>query len=202
MRLKLILAGLLFLTAAPVFAQVVPQATDRNIPFYAGGGYSRYSPDWGPGRTLDGLDAYVGLTLPKIHFIPAGLGVEAEWRDHFFHPSVSQQILDEGFVISQMAMGGGVIYKYTRYPKFRPYAKYFIEQGKNTCCYSPTGSTSGAGSFYDMVTVMGGGVEYKVKTHYWIRGDYSYETWPNLFGNNKANNPQGVTLGLTYSFQR
>lgn len=192
MRSKLILAGLLFLAATPVFAQVVPQATDRTLPFYAGGGYARYSPDWGPGRTLDGLNAYAGLTLPRISVVPAGLGIEAEWRSLFFNPSVNVP----GFVISETTMGGGIIYKYTHYPKFRPYGKFLLEAGKNHYGSNPDVYA------YDLVKVMGGGLEYKVKTHYWIRADYSYQSWSNLFQLNKDSNPVGVTLGLTYNFQR
>jgi hypothetical protein len=192
MRLKLILAGLLLLTAAPVFAQVVPQATDRVMPFYVGGGYSRYSPDWGPGRTLDGMNLYAGLTLPRISKIPAGLGVEAEWHSLFFNPSVNLP----NFVLSETTMGGGVIYKYQHWQKFRPYAKYFLESGKNHYGAHPDVYAT------DLVTVMGGGIEYKVKSHYWIRADYSRQTWSNLFKLNKDSNPQGVTLGMTYNFQR
>lgn len=192
MRLKLILAGLLFLTAMPVIAQVTPQATEHSVPFYVGGGYARYSPDWGPGRTLDGIDAYAGLTLPKIKVIPAGLGVEAEWRSLFFNPSTNVP----GYVISETTMGGGLIYKYSHWQKFRPYGKYFLEQGKNHYGTHPDLFA------YDMVTVMGGGVEYKVKSHYWVRADYSYQTWSNLFLIKKDSNPVGVTLGMTYNFQR
>ncbi len=192
MRLKLILAGLLFLTAVPVFAQVVPQATEHNVPLYVGGGYARYSPDWGPGRTLDGINAYAGITLPRISVIPAGLGVEAEWRSLFFNPSTNVP----GYVISETTMGGGVIYKYQHWQRLRPYAKYFLEQGKNHYASHPDAFA------YDMVTVMGGGIEYKVKSHYWVRADYSRQTWSNLFLLNKDSNPQGVTLGMTYNFQR
>ncbi len=194
MRFKLILAGLLILTAMPVVAQVVPQATDSSSPLYAGIGYSRFSPDWGPGRTLDGLDAYVGIMFPHRFHIPNGFGIEAEGRDMFFNPSTNVP----NYIKSEASLGGGLIYKYQHWQKFRPYGKFFYEAGRIDYPYYSLPDAYA----YSTLTVMGGGLEYKVKTHYWIRADYSYERWPNLFKLGKDLNPVGVTVGMTYNFMR
>jgi opacity protein-like surface antigen len=192
MRLKLILAVLLLSTALPALAQVVPQATSFSLPFYAGGGYSRFSPDYGPGRTIDGINAYAGFTLYNAPFHLTGLGVEAEWRSIFFNQSkgITYDIND----VSETTMGGGINYKILHFQRFHPYGKFLLEHGKQTYHLNPTEFAT------DKVYVMGGGAEYRAWHNIWLRGDYSYEDWPNLFSLNQNSNPVGVTLGLTYDF--
>lgn len=201
MRLKLIFAVLLLSTAMPALAQVVAQGNSASMPYYVGGGYSRFSPDWGPGRTFDGLNAYAGLTFHSLPLHLSGLGVEAEWRDNFFN-----QTTGKGFDIStvkQTTMGGGVTYKFLHWNRYHPYGKYFLETGTaHYGCFLPSGTYSSDCNTKSLVEVMGGGLEVLTAKHIWFRADYSYESWPNLFGLNKNLNPVGVTIGLMYDFHR
>jgi len=194
MRLKLIFAALLLSTALPALAQVVPQATSFSLPFYAGGGYSRFSPDYGPGRTIDGINAYAGFTLYNAPFNLTGLGVEGEWRDIFFNHIMSNATpLNNINSVTETTIGGGINYKILHFQRFHPYGKFLLEHGKQV--YTPQGAFAS-----DKVYVMGGGAEYRAWRNIWLRGDYSYEDWPNLFYLGKNSNPVGVTLGLTYDF--
>lgn len=200
MRLKLILAVLLLSTAMPALAQVVAQGTSRSTPYYVGGGYSRFSPDWGPGRTMDGLNVYAGMTFYNLPAHLGGLGIEGEWRNIFFNPKYGN---NPGNIssVSEQTVGGGINYKLLHWNRYRPYAKYLLESGKATYGNSYTNPSSRAYAT-DIVTVMGGGVEILTFKHVWFRADYSYESWPNLFGLQKNLNPVGVTLGVTYDFHR
>jgi opacity protein-like surface antigen len=206
MRLKLIFAVLLLSSAMPALAQVVAQGSSRSTPYYVGGGYSRFSPDWGPGRTKDGLNVYAGMTLYNLPAHLAGLGIEGEWRDIFFNPRMSNPSATPGNNInnlSQTTIGGGINFKLLHWFRYRPYAKYLLEYGKvsygNGAQPPLIPKTDVVTS---MVQVMGGGVEVLTVKHVWFRADYSYETWPNLFGLQKNLNPVGVTLGVTYDFHR
>jgi opacity protein-like surface antigen len=191
MRFKLILAALLLSTALPALAQVTPQATSFSLPFYAGGGYSRFSPDYGPGRTIDGLNFYAGLTFYSLPLHLSGLGVEGEWRSIFFNQSTGPTYNINA--VKETTMGGGVNYKILHWQRVHPYAKALIEYGKQT--YDVQGDF-----ITDKVYVMGGGAELRAWHNIWLRGDYSYEDWPNLVSLNKNSNPVGVTIGLTYDF--
>ncbi len=202
MRLKLIFAVLLLSTAMPALAQVVAQGNSASMPYYVGGGYSRFSPDFGPGRTKDGLNVYAGMTFFSLPAHLSGLGIEAEWRDIFFNPQYGN---NPGNInnLSQSTIGGGINYKLLHWSRYRPYGKYLLESGKisygNGALPPIVPKTLVRNS---MVEVMGGGIEVLTAKHIWIRADYSYETWPNLFGLQKNLNPVGVTLGVTYDFHR
>ena len=199
MRLKLILAVLLLSTAMPALAQVVAQGNSSSMPYYVGGGYSRFSPDWGPGRTIDGLNVYAGMTFYHVPLHLSGIGVEGEWRNIFFNHSTSPNYNIN--TVSESTIGGGVNYKLLHWARYRPYAKYLFESGKATYGIEFSNPPQNAYAT-SIVQVMGGGVEVLTAKHIWFRADYSYETWPNLFGLQKNLNPVGVTLGITYDFHR
>src|ERR1039457_7280280 len=79
--LRLIPTLFLLLAVFPLHSQVVPQATKGGIPIVVGLGGANFSLDWGPGKRMDGITAWVDYypwgMPPKIH----GLGLEVEGRD-------------------------------------------------------------------------------------------------------------------------
>jgi len=197
MRLKLILTVLLLSASFPMFAQIVSQGRQGSIPIYIGGGYSRNSPDWGPGRRMDGFDVYGGWTFYHLPILN-GLGFEGDARSVFFDSTAPLS----KYLKSESSVGGGLNYRYMRIPHYRPYAKYLLEAGKTVYYDPPVITPLKEANFYSIVQIMGGGMEVQVARNWWVRGDYSYQMWSNPFGLQKNMNPVGVTLGVTYEFMR
>jgi opacity protein-like surface antigen len=46
----------------------------------------------------------------------------------------------------------------------------------------------------------GGGIDYRAFGNVWLRADYEYQDWPNIFGKGYDLDPQGVTVGAMYEF--
>jgi opacity protein-like surface antigen len=98
---------------------------------------------------------------------------------------------------------GGVIYSWPRYRDFRPYGKFQMGYGnadEENVQYHVKWTDSRT------VTSMGGGMDYRVLEHVWVRVDYEYQLWPDFFKH--PNNippagrlkPQGFTVGAMYHF--
>lgn len=49
------------------------------------------------------------------------------------------------------------------------------------------------------VFASGGGLNYRLVHQLWVRADYEYQMWPDLF--KKTLEPQGFTLGASYDFR-
>src|ERR1700745_1650671 len=63
LSLKLSLFAVLVSPTIPLFSQVAPAATAREgMPIAAGIGASNFSIDWGPGRRMEGITAWVEWT--------------------------------------------------------------------------------------------------------------------------------------------
>ena len=93
---------------------------------------------------------------------------------------------------------GGPTYTWRRLRKFQPYGKYLM--GIGSIDFDPL---PGAPPTYthDTRTIYapGGGAQYRVFKSLWVRGDYEYQFWPNLFGAHSLN-PNGFTIGAMYDF--
>jgi hypothetical protein len=90
---------------------------------------------------------------------------------------------------------GGAIYAWNHYRNFRPYGKFLA--GIGSIDFPPVGTYS-----HDtfLVTSFGGGAEYRIWRHVWVRGDYEYQAWHHTFGPHDLN-PNGVTIGASYDFR-
>lgn len=188
--LALILAVLPVCTAHFALAQVVHAATDGTLPFAIGGGYSSYDVDWGHGR-MSGAAVWADYTPRWIPVRLNGLGIEAEGRDIAFGHSSSQP---SNF--REATAGGGVLYTWRHFRTFRPYGKFIVGYG------SIDFRVANPSYNHDTRTVgsLGVGFEYRIFKRLWLRADYEYQEWPNLFGHTL--DPQGFTLGASYHFNR
>jgi opacity protein-like surface antigen len=193
------LAALFLCAASPVLSQAVPAATQGNIPLSVGGGISAYNPDIYQGHMLGGT-LWIDYTLRHMPHTLQGLGIEAEARDlNYFRSGDIPSGVREDVAL------GGVIYSWPRYRDFRPYGKFLMGYGnadEETINYIPVTHWTDSRT----VTSMGGGMDYRVLEHLWVRVDYEYESWPDFFKH--PNNippaqrlkPQGFTVGAMYHF--
>jgi opacity protein-like surface antigen len=198
------LAALFLCAASPVLAQVVPAATQGNIPLSVGGGISAFNPDDGKGHILGGT-LWIDYTLPHMPHNLHGIGIEAEGRDLNYGRSGS---LLPG--VRQDVALGGVIYSCPRYRDFRPYGKFLMGYGnadEETTVVTPPAHWTDSRT----VTSMGGGMDYRVLEHLWVRVDYEYQSWPDFFKHPPRGippvvppaqrlKPQGFTVGVMYHF--
>jgi hypothetical protein len=179
-----------FSLQSPLYSQVRPDATQGGLPLVVGAGFSNYATDWGPGNRMDGISAWVDFYPNHLPAVLHGLGLEAEGRDiNFGRPaSLSNMRQDTGM--------GGVIYAWDRHPRFRPYVKFLA--GVGSIDFPPAGTYS-----HDtyLVTAPAGGVEVRVWQHVWVRANYEYQFWHQVFGPTDLN-PNGITVGASYDFRR
>ncbi len=178
-------------------AQTAPAATALKAysTLAIGAGLSGYNPDWGHGHMLGGT-LWIDYTPKRVPLLLRGIGIEAEARDLNYGRSPSQPAN-----LREDTAEGGVIYSWRRFRNFTPYGKFLMGFGN-----TDYGSTNG-GRYHDSRTIagFGGGVEFRAFRSIWARADYEYQTWPDFF---KATtpagllNPQGVTVGVLYHFNR
>jgi len=186
--------------AIPVRTAITaPAAKGREefSPLAVGVGFSGYNPDYGHGPLLGGT-LWLDYFPDYVPHIMRGIGIEAEARDLNLDRSATAPVnlrIDYG--------GGGLIYSWPHFPKFRPYAKVFMGFGNLDHAVDPVTKRWGHDS--RTVTSWGGGMDYRAFKHIWVRCDYEYQTWPTFFKHTppvRAGrlNPQGFTLGAMYHF--
>jgi opacity protein-like surface antigen len=195
MRRKFFLAVLfavpmfLLASAASLCAQTVPAAREGGLPLMVGGGLADDNIDYGEGRRMTGISAWVDWDLPGYKFVPKGLGLEAEGRTiRFGVPSGFSQMRQESAL-------GGVIYSWRHYPNIRPFAKGLM--GIGSIKFPPYGAY---GHDTRTVKVFGGGIDYRVYRSIWLRAQYEYQIWPQYQGT-YALTPNGYTIGASYDFR-
>jgi opacity protein-like surface antigen len=173
-------------------AQVTPSARGgNNLPLVIGGGVSDYSLDWGPGQRMLGVTAWADWDyLGHYHFL-RGVGIEAEGTDlNFDRPAnIPRMRHDTG--------EGGVTYTLRRFRNLAPYAKLLVGIGSIDFPASPAFPNYTHDTF--LVFSPGGGAEYRIYPHVWLRADYEYQFWNHTFGPHDLN-PNGITVGATYHF--
>jgi len=193
MRMKpylgLTLAILFVCATYPVLAQTAPTATKYNPQFAIGAGVSGFNPDWGHGIIM-GETVWIDYSPTRVPLLLKGIGLEVELRDLNFDRTKTVPPL-----MVQQTAGGGVTYTWRRFNNIRPYGKFLEEFGGLT--WGP----SGPGYHHDTrtVTIGGVGLEYRAWRNVWLRADYEYQFWPDLFGD-KTLDPKGFTLGAMYHF--
>jgi hypothetical protein len=132
-----------------------------------------------------------------------GLGVELEGRDiNFALPAVlsNSAVGDSGTNLRQDTALGGVIYHWRRYRRVRPYGK--VLAGLGSIDFPPLPASPAWYRHDDRTIVaLGAGADLHVWRAVWIRADWEYQFWPNLFGDPHSLTPSGVTLGAVYDFK-
>ena len=185
--LKRVLAILLASIGIPALSQTAPGATEGNWPLVIGIGYSNFHTDWS-GR-LGGPSVWADWTLNRLPGRLHGLGIEVSGNDLQFNRSGGDPRL------RMDTAEGGPIYTWHRDRRFRPYLKFLVGFGSIDFTLP--------NYFHDTRTIYSpaGGVDYRFLNHLVVRGDYEYQFWTH-FINDRVLNPQGLTIGVAYDFNR
>jgi opacity protein-like surface antigen len=176
--------------AGRLAAQTAPAASEGGLPLTIGAGLADDNIDFGADRRMAGIAVWVDWDLTGHKFVPKGLELEAEGRTiRFSKPQGFSQMREETFL-------GGVRYSWRHYPNFRPFAKGLM--GIGSIDFPPY--ASGYGHDTRTVKAIGGGIEYRVHNSIWLRAEYEYQMWPDIFGGGTLT-PNGATIGATYHFR-
>jgi opacity protein-like surface antigen len=170
-------------------AQVTYSASEGKLPFTVGAGVSNFSDDWGYQNPRQvGITMWVDWRLPFMPHALKGLGLEFEGRDtNYDTPSyLTGHRMDTAL--------GGPVYQFRRIGIFRPYVKYLLGIGSidfpNGTLYSHDTRT---------VYAPGGGADVRFWNRFSVRGEYEYQFWHQIFGQNDLT-PNGFTVGAVYDF--
>jgi opacity protein-like surface antigen len=187
------LSAFFMLKAITGFSQVAPAATSggSSIPLVVGGGISDFDLDYGQGRRMEGVSAWVDWNFNHMPRVLRGIGIEAEGHDiNLNRPSsLTRMRQDTGL--------GGVTYHFVHSGNIDPYIKMLGGIGSIDF---PSKNPHYTHDTFE-VLAPGGGVEYRVWGQVWVRGDYEYQLWEHTFGPHNLT-PQGFTFGASYHFQR
>jgi opacity protein-like surface antigen len=184
--LSAILTVASFAAVSPAISQTVPAAYRGRLPFTIGGGASNFNVDWGQNRMF-GYSIWGDWHPGSLPRLLDGLGVEIQGRDlDFGRTNPAPGFREDTF-------GAGPTYSYRHFARFRPYGKVLIEYGRL--------NYGGGQIATDKVYAPALGFEYHAIQRVWVRADYEYQSWPNLFYAGKNLDPQGFTLGVSYDFR-
>ena len=183
---------LLVLVALPIHSQVRPAATQGGVPLVVGLGGANFSLDWGPGKRMDGITAWVDYypwgMPPKIH----GLGAEVEGRDiNFNRPSGLSKMRHDTVL-------AGPIYQLPTFKNVRPVGKFLM--GIGSIDFPPNKLFPYYTHDTFFMTAVSGGLDVRVWHHIWARGDYEYQWWHHTWGPHDLN-PNGASFGVMYDFR-
>jgi opacity protein-like surface antigen len=196
MRLKLSTAftlTVLSLLVLPAQGQAVPDAkTSGGLTLRVGAGFSDFRTSFGPG-TVKGGTLWIDCALSNPPRFLSGLGIEAEARDLSLAPAATQPSsrVDEA--------QGGAIYSWQHLKSIRPYAKALVGYGNFDRRLDGV-----QGHDSRTITVLGGGLEYRVLGHIWARADYEYQIWPDFWKTSQpvgSLTPSGFSLGAVYDLR-
>jgi opacity protein-like surface antigen len=173
--------GVLMLAPLMTSAQVTPaQSGGSKFSLALGAGFSGFDTDYSPDR-MYGVTAYYDMDYGRW------IGLEVEGRTiqwNQFHNLREDTI----------AAGGRV--RLPRYKRFIPYVKFL--GGIGSIDFPPyphlPNYKHDTFAFYDA----GGGLDYKLTQHVYLRGDYEYEWWPRWPAHGLT--PNGFTIGANYRF--
>lgn len=198
MRFKLFLPSVLAFSfilcaAVPAISQTVPEYKERGgMPLEVGAGFSNYNIDFGAGRREDGATITADWTLRHMPSLLHGLGIDAVGRDIVFGaPAVVS-------FVQYDTVGGGAIYHFLRPRNIVPYVKGGEGFGRLKFLpgYAPGTYHSDTRAF----TYVGGGADIHAWHHFWVRADYEFQRWQDLFGDPGRLTPNGFTIGPEYDF--
>lgn len=185
---KWFLAAVFIAGALPLSAQSNFSAAEGTWPVIVGGGLSRFNLDY----PNVGSSSMEGPTLwadwVRIPFVPRQLGVEAEWRKISLNaPSAAPQLRTSSF------LGG---------PTYTLNVSRLALYGKGMIGYGSIHFPAYGAYQTDSRTIrgVGGGAEYRAWNSVWVRGDYEYQWWPNLFVTGGMH-PSGLTFSVGYDLR-
>jgi opacity protein-like surface antigen len=190
MRSNFVLAALFLAAAVQVFPQTAPAAIESVWQVNAGGGFSEFRTTAGSGL-MEGLTAWADVYPNRGPRFLHGLGVEAEERYIGIGSSSAGNVIN-----NENTGGGGLIYSLRHFRSFQPYGKFLMMFGTANFNSTVPGYTHDTRTIY----VPGGGIDYEIVHHIWIRADYERQPWPKFFSP-KTLYQQGVTIGAFYDFQ-
>ena len=181
---------MLLMAASYGFSQVVPAAKSGrgSLPLVFGGGYSNFSMDWGPGHRSNGIYAYV-----DVYPFPAFLhdvGIELEGRSSRWGNPIPNLREDTGMI--------GGIYSYSHLQRIRPYGKFLAGIGSMDFPAFPSAPKYTHDTFF--ADAAAGGADVQLYEGIWVRGEYQYQWWHNVFGGHTYT-PNGISVGLHYDFR-
>ncbi len=190
MRLRLLAVVMFVSCCIPAMAQVRPEASSgSNSKLSFGAGVDYWRGDWGK------IVRY-GPSVWAVDELWHGLGVTAE--GYSMMAGGANPAPEYKFFVGQ----GGVVYVY-HWHRLAPYGKGELGFGGLSWPHKPT-----ATYVHDTRTTwaMGGGAEYKLWNHIWLRGDYTYEGFPDFYspvtGQHHTLDPAGFAAGVSYHLQK
>jgi len=203
-----LLAVIFISVAGTALSQTVYHAEEGKLPLSFGGGVSNFDPYFAQaplpndvalaGSGLGRMWGATGWADAGIRFGPAWLhpfNLEMQYRSTFAGSSANHQnVLENNY-------GGGVTYTWSHFPNFHPYAKYIV--GYGTLSFNPIPYPGHPPYSQDsrVTNSLGGGLEYRLTRHIWVRGDYEYQLWGRFLGVPEFS-PQGFTIGAMYRLNR
>ncbi len=192
LRLPPSIVAVLFV-ATVVPAQTVPAARQGGVPIVVGAGMSDFSIDWGPGQRMVGISAWADWLPNSLPGVMRGLGIEAVGHaiDNSRPAGIPTMRQDTGL--------GGPIYTFVPHRGFRPYIRYVLGIGSIDFPAFPNAPKSYTHDTF-LVTAPGGGTEYHIAQHFWVRVDYEYQFWHETFGSHDLT-PNGFSVGASYDFR-
>lgn len=158
-------------------AQVRPPVEGSSITFAAGAGFSAFKTDFAT-HPMYGITAFGDATLHDRY------GLEVEGRTIQFDKFANQY----GSLREDTIAGGG---RYVfLHGKYKPYVKALAGIGS-----IDFPDLSDPTYHHDTFTIyeIGGGLDYKLRTHICLRAEYDYQRWPAWFPNGLT--PSGATIG-------
>ncbi|HUY94652.1 MAG TPA: outer membrane beta-barrel protein [Terracidiphilus sp.] len=169
---------LLLAAASLAAAQAVPDAEKGRASLWAGAGYSRFQPDFGP-NTMGGVTGFASLNLGRW-------GVDANLRFlrfNSFHGETQTHYL------------AGPRYFLFPMGRLKPFAGLLF--GVGTIHYP---FEIGNGSYFAYAPY--GGAEFRLTHRVALRADYEYQFWPAAPGiagePNHGLTPSGLTIGAAW----
>ena len=209
-RTVLALTAFVVMAAIPVAAQVAPSAESGGWPIVAGAGVSGFNMDWGQdrfGRTryMEGITVWFDWNLTRLPGpgLMKGFGVELEGRDIDFGLPASlsnASFGDKGTNMRQDTGLGGAIYTWRRYSRVHPYGKALA--GLGSIDFPPLPASPPTYRHDDRtISAFGGGADIRAWHNLWVRADWEYQFWPDLFGSPHPLTPTGITIGAVYDFK-
>jgi opacity protein-like surface antigen len=218
-----ILLAAFFVSVLPAVSQVNPAGEEGRMPLSVGAGATSFHLDWGEDanghrRPIWGATLWIDWHFYSLPRYLNGLGIEAEARDVSKWGPVE---LSKGYPdyncdgnsppncepnpsgLREDTAEGGVLYTWRRYAKIHPYAKFLIGFGSMDFPAGDAYTRTGVPYTHDTRTIYapGGGLEYRLMRKVDVRADYEYQFWPDFLGHPHALNPNGISVGATYSFK-
>ena len=201
-------AAFFVFVAGTALSQTVYHAEVGKLPLSFGGGGSNFDPYFAQnpppsdvalaGTGLGRMWGATGWADAGIRFGPTWLhpiNLEMQYRSIFAGGGPNHQnVMENNF-------GGGATYTWYHFRNFHPYGKYII--GYGTISFNPMLYPGYPPYSQDsrVTNSLGGGLEYRLTRHIWVRGDYEYQLWGRLLGVPEFS-PQGFTIGAMYHLNK